>query len=109
MQAAAQSFGGLSSAERRYVREWQISAMAIDVDAVEDLTLRSWPCPVTGSVLGVFTRGSRVARWLVVGAEGEWVVAYCAKGEVSQRLNSLAEALRVIHPGEAAPNRLEAE
>ena len=109
MLAAVKSFGGLSSAERRYLREWQLPAVAIGVDAVEDLTLRPWPCPVSGSVFGVFTRGSRVACWLVVGEEGAWVIAYCVKGEVSRALNSLADALALIHFGEAAPNRLEAE
>ncbi len=108
MLAAAQ-FCGLSPAECRYLRQWQISAMAVGIDAVKDFTSRPWPCSVFGTVIGVFTSGSTTARWLVVGEERGWVVAYCAKGEVSRALNSLADALAVIHPGEAAANRLEAE
>ena len=101
---ASQSFGGLSSDERRCLREWQISAMAIGIDAVEDLTSRPWPCPILGTVIGVFTGGSK-ARWLVVGEEDAWAVACCADGTISPTLNSLAEALRVIHPGQKAPDR----
>ena len=95
---ASQSFGRLSSDERHHLREWQTSAMAIGIDAVEDFTFRPWPCPVAGSVIGVFTVGSTAARWLVVGEEGAWVVARSPEGDVSRMLNSLAEALAVIHP-----------
>ena len=102
----SQSFGGLSSNERRCLREWRISAMAIGIDAVEDLTFRPWPRPVLGTVIGVFTQGSKAASWLVVGEEGAWAVACCTKGDVSPALGSLAEALAVIHPGEETPERL---
>jgi len=94
---ASQSFVGLSSDERRYLREWQISARAIGIDAVVDLTFRPWPGPVAGIVIGVFTAGSKAARWLVVGEEGAWAVACCRENDISQPLNSLAEALAVIH------------
>ena len=103
---ASRSFGGLSSDERRYLREWRISAMANGIDAVEDLTSRPWPCPVSGTVIGVFTRGSEAAGWLVVGEAGAWAVACCTKGDVSQALSSLAEALALIHPGDGTPERL---
>jgi len=99
---ASQPFGGLSSEELRHLREWQVSAMAIGIDAVEDLTSRPWPCPVSGTVIGVFTAGSKAARWLVVANGAAWAVASCSKGDVSRTLNSLAEALAVIHPGERA-------
>jgi len=97
---ASRSFGGLSSDERHDLCVWQISAKAIGIDAVEDLTTRPWPCLVLGTVIGVFTTGSKAARWLVVGEEGAWAVAFCSEGHVSERLNSLAEALAVIHPGQ---------
>jgi hypothetical protein len=80
--------------------------MAIGIDAVEDLTFRPWPRPVLGTVIGVFTQGSKAASWLVVGEEGAWAVACCTKGDVSPALSSLAEALAVIHPGEETPERL---
>ena len=81
------------------MREWQATARAIGVDAVEDLTLRPWPCPVAGTVIGVFRSGSEAAPWLVIGHNGAWAVASCVENEVSQTLNSLAEALAVIYPG----------
>jgi hypothetical protein len=93
------SFGRLSSDERHLLRDWQISARAIDIDAVEDFTFRAWPYPVTGTVIGVFVKGLKAARWLVVGEAGGWAVACCPEGDVSRTLNSLAEALAVIHPG----------
>ena len=95
---AAQSFGRLRADERRHLREWQISARAMGIDAVEDLTFRQWPCPVAGTVIGVFTARSKTARWLVVGEAGGWAVACCPEGNVSRTLNSLAEALAVIRP-----------
>ena len=95
----SQSFGGLSSDERRHLREWQVSAVAIGIDAVEDFTTRPWPCSVVGTVIGVFTAGSKAARWLVVGEDGAWAVASCAEDHVSGPLKSLGEALAVIHPG----------
>jgi hypothetical protein len=84
--------------------------MAIGIDAVEDLTLRLWPCPVEGTMIGVFTTGSKSAHWLVVGEGDAWVVAFCEEGDVSQTLISLVEALppiypaimRVVSPGAAA-------
>ncbi len=100
-----QSFSGLSLDERRHLREWQVSARTMGIDAVEDLTLRPWPCPVAGTVIGVFNAGSKAAQWLVVGQDGAWAVACCAEGEVSRTLNSLAEALAVIYPGQAGCGR----
>ena len=98
----SQSFGGLSSDERRHLREWQVSAMAIGIDAVEDFTARPCPsCSVLGTVIGVFTAGSKAARWLAVCEEGAWAVASCSEGHVSRPLNSLTEALAVIHPGQS--------
>jgi len=96
---ASHSFGRLSSDERRCLGEWQASARAIGIDAVEDLTFRPWACEVAGIVIGVFTVGSETADWLVVGEEGAWAVACCATGDVSSRLNSLADALAIIFPG----------
>lgn len=104
---ASESFARLSSDERRHLREWQISAKAIGVDAVEDFTFRPWSCPVTGTVIGVFAAGPSAARWLVVGEEGGWAVTSCPAGDVSRTLNSLAEALAVIHPAFGALPRRE--
>jgi len=94
---ASQSFGGLSSDERRYLGEWRTSARVIGIDAVDDLTFRPWPCEVAGVVIGVFTAGSETADWLVIGEDGAWAVACCASRDVSPRLNSLADALATIY------------
>jgi hypothetical protein len=96
------AFSALSSDERRHLRQWQVAARAIGVDAVEDLTLRPWPCTVAWAVIGVFTARSKAAHWLVVGDDDAWAVAYCGQGEVSRTLESLAEALALIYPGVAA-------
>ncbi len=96
---ASQSFSGLSPDERRHLREWQSSARVIGIDAVEDLTLRPWPCPISGTVIGVFRAEAKAAQWLVISHNGTWAVASFAAGEVSRTLNSLAEALAVIYPG----------
>ncbi len=105
----SRAFGLLTSDERRHLREWQVSAQAIGIDAVEDLTSRPWPCSVAGTVIGVFIAGSTAARWLVVGNEGAWAVARCVEGDVSRTLNSLAEALTVIFPGQgvASPTAMK--
>ena len=63
---ASQSFGGLNSEELRHLREWLISATAIGIDAIEDLTSRPWPSPVWGTVIGAFATGSEAAGRLVV-------------------------------------------
>lgn len=99
------SFSGLSLDERHYLSEWQASARAIGIDAVEDLTRRPWPCPVPDTVIGVFHAESNAARWLVVGQGGAWAVACCAEGTASPTLNSLAEALAVIYSGPATAGR----
>ena len=96
---ASLSFGELTSDERRHLREWQATAGAIGIDGVDDLTLRPWPCPVEGIVIGIFTAGSQVADWLVVGDGRAWAVADLAKGRVSETVNSLTEALALIYPG----------
>ena len=66
---------------------------------MEDLTTRAWPCPISGSVIGIFRSGVDVARWLVIGQDDAWAVGYCAQGEVSRTLRSLSEALALIYPG----------
>jgi hypothetical protein len=96
------AFSALSSDERRHLREWQAAARAIGVDAVEDLTLRPWPCTVASVVIGVFSAGSKSANWLVVGEDDAWAVAYCGEGEVSPTQESLAEALALIYAGVTA-------
>jgi len=93
----SQTFPGLSSDERDHLREWQNAAKSIGVDAIEDLTSRPWPCPIGGTVIGVFKAGAEAAAWLVIGHNGTWAVAFCAENRVSQTFDSLAEALAVIH------------
>jgi hypothetical protein len=102
---ALQSFSGLSPSELRHLREWRNAAAAIDVDAVEDLASRPWPCPIAGTVIGVFQKGVETAGWLVVGQDASWVVACCLQGTVSRAFHSLAEALATIYPGHTVHGR----
>jgi hypothetical protein len=97
--SALSSFSGLSPDERAHLKGWQAAARSVGVDGIEDLAGRPWPCPVNGSVIGIFRRGSNAAVWLVIGQNAAWAVATCADGTVSQPLHSLAEALATIYPG----------
>jgi hypothetical protein len=80
------------------LREWEAAARCVGIDAVEDLTTRPWPCPIDGSVIGVFQTGDTVASWMVIGHNATWAVASCGDGKVSATFHSLAEALAVIFP-----------
>lgn len=92
-----QSFSGLSTEERSYLRRWQAEARSAGIDGVEDLVSRPWPCPVEGVVIGVFSRGSEAAQWLVIGQNGSWAVAHCSEGTVSPSWRSLEDALATIY------------
>ena len=94
----SQAFNGLSQDERNHLREWQQAARSVGVDGIEDLASRPWPCPIAGSVIGVFKAGSEAATWLVIGHNGTWAVAYCAENRVSPTFDTLAEALAAIYP-----------
>ena len=93
---SAPAFSTLSANERRCLQEWQEAALAVGVDAVEDLVQRAWPCPVADAIIGIFQRDDDQARWLIVGQGGQWVVAYCATGVVFAPVGSLVEALSLI-------------
>jgi hypothetical protein len=92
------AFAELNSEERSELREWQIAARAIGVDAVEDLSSRPWPYPMAGSIIGVFRANGKAASWLVIGQSGTWAVACCDDGSVSPACHSLSDALAVIYP-----------
>jgi hypothetical protein len=94
----APAFSGLSANERTCLQVWQDAARAAGVDAVEDLRQRPWPCPIADAIIGVFRRGDDQASWIVVGQDGQWVVACCASGGVSRPFGSLADALALICP-----------
>lgn len=94
-----QVFRELSPDERRHLYAWCREASTIGIDSVEDLTSRPWPCPVAGTVIGVFQAGAAATRWLVIGQNDAWVVACCADSVVSRTFHSLAEALSAICPG----------
>jgi len=96
------AFPALSAGERVYLEEWLRTVWLRGVDAVEDLAGRPWPCTVAETVIGVFRQGEDQAGWLVVGQEGQWAVATCATGEVSQPVASLSDALSLICPIDAA-------
>jgi hypothetical protein len=103
---ATLAFSALSANERSCLQEWQEAALAIGVDAVEDLLQRPWPGPIAETIIGIFRRDDDQASWLIVGQDGEWVVASCASGGVSHPFGSLADALSLICPMEAPPIRL---
>jgi hypothetical protein len=92
-----EEFGGLGPTECRYLEQWQRAARVIGIDAVEDLSQRSWPCSVDGAIIGVFVEGDEGATWLVVKHNGRWAIACCADNTVSQSVDSLAEALAQIY------------
>ena len=97
--SALRSFSELSIEERNHLREWHAEARDAGIDGVEDLAARPWPSPPDGTVIGVFTRGSDAARWLVIGQNRAWAVADCTEGQVSRVFQSLPEALATIYPG----------
>ena len=94
----AQSFGGLTVAQRRYLLGWNEAARATGIDAVEDLALRPWPDCDADSIIGVFRSGHLLASWLIVGHGGTWAVAHCSDGTVSSSVPTLADALHLVCP-----------
>jgi hypothetical protein len=100
------TFEGLSAADRTYLQDWRHSAKDIGIDAVDDMMLRPWPCPVADVIIGVFRAGDDRAAWLVIGHNDSWAVARCADGAVSHSVETLSEALSLIHPMEMGPGQL---
>lgn len=98
-------FSGLSPVERRVLSRWLTAARQAGIDAAEDLGIRPWPAPSADSIIGVFKAGHLLASWLIVGQEGSWAVACCADGNVSESLGTLADALALVCPFEAAVRR----
>jgi hypothetical protein len=98
-------FSALSANERSCLQVWQDAALAVGVDAVEDLQGRPWPCPIAEAIIGIFKRGDDQARWLIVGQGGQWVVASSASGGISRPFDSLADALSLICPMPPPPVR----
>jgi hypothetical protein len=90
------AFPALTAGERVHLEEWQRTVWLHGIDAVEDLAQRSWPCAVADTIIGVFRQGENQAAWLVVGQDGKWAVASCASGDVSQPVDSLADALSLV-------------
>ena len=99
-------FEGLSATDRTYLQDWRRAAQDSGIDAVDDMMLRPWPCPVADVIIGVFKAGDDRAAWLVIGHNGSWAVARCADGVVSHSVETLSEALSLIHPSEKAPGQL---
>src|ERR1700722_19528009 len=83
------AFSALSANERSCLQEWQDAALAIGVDAVEDLLQRPWPGSIAEAIIGIFKRDDDEASWLIVGQDGQWVVASCASGGISPPFGSL--------------------
>ena len=99
-------FDGLSATDRTYLQDWRQAAQDSGIDAVDDMMLRPWPCPVADVIIGVFRAGEERAAWLVIGHNGSWAVARCADGTVSRSVGTLVEALSLIHPLEMGPGQL---
>jgi hypothetical protein len=93
-----QAFAALSASQRRYLLGWSESARSNGIDAIEDLTRRSWPNCDAETVIGVFQSGHLLATWLIVGSEGSWAVACCRDVTVSQPVPNLADALHIVCP-----------
>jgi hypothetical protein len=106
LAAPLPSFEALSATERTYLQDWRRAAQEIGIDAVDDMLLRPWPCPVADVIIGVFRAGDDSAAWLVIGHNGSWAVACCADGTVSHSVETLVEALSLIHPLEMGPAQL---
>ncbi len=98
LAAPQPSFDALSAMERSYLMDWRRAAQSVGIDAVDDMMQRPWPCPVADVIIGVFKSGDDRATWLIIGHNGAWAVATCAEGTVSHSVESLAEALSLIHP-----------
>ena len=96
------AFPALSAGERVYLEEWLRTVWLRGIDSVEDLAGRPWPCTVAETVIGVFRQDEGQAGWLVVGQEGQWAVATCSSGEVSEPVASLSDALSLVCPIDAA-------
>jgi hypothetical protein len=92
------TLSGLTPVERRVLDRWIVTARKGGIETAEDLGFRPWPGHGTETIIGVFKSGHLLASWLVVGQAGSWAVASCGDGAVSDRLDSLAEALDLVYP-----------
>jgi hypothetical protein len=106
LAAPLPSFEALSATERAYLLDWRQAAQDVGIDAIDDMMLRPWPCPVADVIIGVFRAGDDRASWLVIGHNRSWAVASCADGTVSRSVATLVEALSLIHPLNIGPGRL---
>ena len=98
--SAAQPFRGLTPDEHAYLQNWHKLAAMVGIDSVEDLMSRPWPCPVADAIIGVYSFGEEMAKWMVIGQDGIWVVACCSDGTVSKQFDSLEGALSYLQPVE---------
>jgi len=101
LSGSARSVGGLSPGEQRVLTTWIAAARKAGIETAEDLGFRQWPGNGGETIIGVFKSGHLLASWLVVGHAGEWAVASCGDGVVSQRVDSLAAALELVYPRRA--------
>ncbi|MBV9249579.1 MAG: hypothetical protein JO227_10105 [Acetobacteraceae bacterium] len=91
-------FPKLGAEDRRLLAEWGDSAQSFGVDAIEDLGDRPWAAATPEQVIGIFETGHPLASWLIVGHHGNWAVAFCTEGTVSEAVSTLSEALALIRP-----------
>ena len=98
MLPLAEPFRALTPDERVTLHGWWKEASAAGIETIEDLMTRPWPRPVAGTIIGVFRADEELAKWMVIGRDGAWVVACCSDGMVSSAFDTLAAALAHIHP-----------
>jgi hypothetical protein len=90
------TFVELDLAERQVLTDWLARARSFGIDAAIDMKDRDWKAMTGCCIIGVFADGGTVAAWLVVGHDGDWVLANCASGFVSHPAQSLAAVLAMI-------------
>jgi len=88
--------GGLTPEDGAVLEDWLSAARNAGIETVSDLTARPWQVAQPDLVIGVFETGQTAASWLVIRAQGRWVVATVPNDTVSDAHVMLADALRLI-------------
>ncbi len=87
-------YGGLCFEEQAILDDWM--SRTCQVDAVVDLSDRSWNIGIVGPILGIFRDGCDRASWLIVRSGTDWGLADCEDYSVSVAHASLPDVLASI-------------